>query len=422
MNQPAARIFENVPSPFCGIASDDLRIEVNGTGVTVLENGCAVTKPAFEAPLGDPSPRIDGKPATLEAAITRIAQGLGGAHLPLFSGFGTDVDATRAALSLIDRCRGVFDQARAEGSMRNLAVLQDSGWMATTLGEVKNRVDLLLVVGSDIESAFPRFYERFVWNPETLYGQDTKTRQVVCLGRAPSGSAAVAPDGRGPEVIGCAQDDLPAVIAALGALARGAQLQAETVAGIPLTTLQGLVERLWAARYGVITWIAGQWQFPHADLAVQQLNRMIFTFNQKTRCSALPLGGQEGERTASQVCAWITGYPTRVGYLRGYPEHDPHRFATRRLLDEGEADALVWVSNLGLNPPPACAVPTYVIGRSGMTFEREPEAYIPVGCPGIDHAGHMYRCDNVVALPLYPLRDSGLPRAADVLAAIERAL
>jgi formylmethanofuran dehydrogenase subunit B len=34
----------------------------------------------------------------------------------------------------------------------------------------------------------------------------------------------------------------------------------------------------------------------------------------------------------------------------------------------------------------------------------------------------MYRCDNVVALPLYKLRETGLPSAASVLAAIEKAL
>jgi len=38
--------------------------------------------------------------------------------------------------------------------------------------------------------------------------------------------------------------------------------------------------------------------------------------------------------------------------------------------------------------------------------------------PGIDHAGHIYRSDVVVALPLRRLRESALPPAADVLAGI----
>lgn len=416
------QIFENVPSPFCGIASDDIRIEVSGQAVKVVANGDAVTQPGFESPITDTAPRLNGEPASLEQAIARAADLLKSARLPVFSGFGTDVNETRAALSLIDRCRGVFDQQRAEGGLRNLLVLADSGWMTTTLGELKNRVDVLVSFGTDIEANFPRFFERFIWPPETLFGADTAKREIVYIGRAPTGTAANAPDGRAPQVIPCAPEDLPQVAAALAALASGANLQAEQVGGVPVAELRALVERLKQAGYSVITWAAGQLDFPHAELTVQQLCKMVVTLNKDTRCAALPLGGQDGDRTASQVAAWISGYPTRVSYARGYPEYDPYHNGAAKLLAEGEADVLVWVSSLGLTPPPVSAAPTVVIGRSGMTFEQEPEVFIPVGIPGIDFAGHMYRCDNVVAMPLYKLRESGLAKAAEVLAAIEARL
>jgi formylmethanofuran dehydrogenase subunit B len=422
MTESTTQVWENVPSPFCGVASDDLKIEVQGTQVKVLENGDTVTVAGFEQPLTDTRPRVGGQPVGLNEAVAAAAGHLRDARLPLFSGFGTDVNDTRAALSLIDRCRGVLDQMRAEAGLRNLLVLADSGWIATTLGELKNRVDVLLVFGSDIEANFPRFFERFVWTPETLFGQDTSSREVIFVGRQPSGTAAIAPDGRAPKVIPCATEHLPAVAAALAALARGAHLQAETVGGVPVDVLQAVVARLKQASYGVVTWAAGQLDFPHADLTVQQLCQFVVTLNQQTRSAILPLGGQDGDRTASQVCAWQTGYPTRVSFARGYPEYDPYHNGTVRLLASGEADVLVWVSSLSVTPPPATSVPTIVLGRSGMQFEREPEVFIPVGVPGIDHPGHMYRCDNVVAMPLYKLRDSRLPSAAEVLRAIEESL
>ncbi|HYE35986.1 formylmethanofuran dehydrogenase subunit B [Methylocaldum sp.] len=416
------RGFENVPSPFCGIASDDLKIEVEGRQVKVLNNGDAVTIPGFEQPITDTVPRIAGKPATLDQAVARAAEILKSARLPVFSGFGTDVSETRAALSLIDRCRGVFDQMRAEGGLRNLLVLADSGWMATTLGELKNRAEVLVSFGTDIELNFPRFFERFIWTKETLFGGDTGKREIIFIGRAPAGLAAIAPDGRLPKVIPCAQESLPEVAAALSALAKGARLQAEQVAGIPVAELQSVVDRLRQANYSVVTWAAGQLAFPNAELTVQQLCQMVATLNKDTRIAALPLGGQDGDRTASQVCSWISGYPTRVSYARGYPEYDPYHNGAARLLASGEADTLVWVSSLSLTPPPVSEVPTVVIGRSGMRFESEPEVFIPVGVPGIDSAGHMYRCDNVVAMPLYQIREAGLFKASDVLRAIEQAL
>ena len=84
---------------------------------------------------------------------------------------------------------------------------------------------------------------------------------------------------------------------------------------------------------------------------------------------------------------------------------------------------LVWVATINARQtPPVASIPTIVIGRSGMVFEKEPEVYIPVGTPGIDHAGHMYCCDNVVCLPLRKLRDLGLTSGAEVLGRIEKAL
>ena len=40
--------IREVPSPFCGIGTDDLTIDVNGQQVKVLSNGCAVNTLAFE--------------------------------------------------------------------------------------------------------------------------------------------------------------------------------------------------------------------------------------------------------------------------------------------------------------------------------------------------------------------------------------
>src|SRR5690606_9547564 len=117
-------------------------------------------------------------------------------------------------------------------TLRNMLALQAGGWITTTLGEVRNRVDLLLVVGSDIEPCFPRFFERYIWNPETLFGQDTAQREIIYLGQSPSGQAAFGPNGHAPLIIPCKQEKLPEVVAVLRAQVAGRPLQAESVAGI----------------------------------------------------------------------------------------------------------------------------------------------------------------------------------------------
>ncbi len=112
-----------------------------------------------------------------------------------------------------------------------------------------------------------------------------------------------------------------------------------------------------------------------------------------------------------------------VSVLGGHPEYDPQLFDAARLLQTGEADFLLWTSSF--NPariPPASPVPGVVLGCNGMAFDKEPDVYIPVATPGVDHAGHVFRTDNVVALRLRKLRDSALPSVAAAVNAIEQVL
>jgi len=413
-----------VPSPFCGIGTDDLVIQVEGVSLKVVKNGCAVNTPAFELAITDTSPRVDGKEVRLDVAVAKAAALLKNTNQPTIGGCATDVNGMRALLALADRSGAVVDNMNFTGARNNFLALQDSGWMNTTLAEVKNRCDLLLVVGIDLESFSPRFFERYLWNEESMFLADTGKREVIYLGKAPSGNASTSPCGQKAQVFECANEDLPDVVAVLRALVKGNPIRVDSVGGVAVADLQGIADKLKAASYSVVTWAAGALAYRQAELTVQTLSEMVKDVNnQNTRSSGLPLGGKEGDQTANQVCGWTTGYPARTRFSSGFPEYDPYLNDTNALLANGETDALVWVQAFNAKAvPPTTNLPTIVVGRSGMTFAKEPDVFIPVGTPGIDHAGHAYRMDNVVAIRLKKLRDSGLPSTFDVLNAIEQAL
>ena len=424
-NFAPAGAVENVTCPFCGLLCDDLTVERDVTGnLNVIKNGCQKSVTFFGRSPQAPSPRVGGKPVAIEEAVAKAAEILGKAKLPLFAGLGTEVQGMRAVMSLADKTGAVLDHMNSNGFMRNIQVIQNSGWQITTLAEVRNRVDLLVIVGTDIVSVFPRFFEREVWNKDNMFGQDTSSREVVYLGgQNIDTSAGVSPDGRKPEYLPCDLDRLPDVVSALRALALGKQPHATEVAGIAMADLEKLAERLKAAQYSVVVWAAAPLNFPHAELTVQNITELVKELNKTTRSNGLPLGGIEGDMNANQVSTWISGYPMRTSYARTYPEHDPYHFSTDRLLASGEADALFWVSSF--NPdrtPPQADLPTVVFGHPYMKLEKEPDVFIPVGMPGADHKGIMFRTDNVVSLPLEQLRASSLPSLAEVLTAIEQAL
>jgi formylmethanofuran dehydrogenase subunit B len=421
MTEPG--IWQEVPSPFCGIASDDLTIKVDGNQVEIIENGDAVTKAGFETPITDLLPRINGKEVSLDEAVAHAANLLRQAKNPVIGGLATDLNGNRAAMALADKSRATVDNMDSAASFRNTLVLQDTGWMATTLSEVRNRVDVLLVVGTDIEADYPRFFERMVWNDESMFNQDIESRQVIYLGKTPSGTASTSPQGKQAQVIDCDTADLPEVLSVLRALLKGRKLQATEVGGIAISELEALAATLKEAKYSVVTWASSHLNFDHAEATVQMICEMVKDLNLTTRSNGLMLGGKEGSVTANSVASWQSGYPMRTNFNRGFPDYDPYLSDTARMIENDEVDALIWVSSFNVNrTPPQTNASTVVLGRSGMTFDNEPEVFIPVGVPGIDHAGRTFRMDSVVSIPLRKLRDSGLPSTFDVLTAIENAL
>ena len=413
-----------VPSPFCGIGTDDLTVQIDGLTVKVSANGCTVNTPAFEQTITDTSACVDGKKVSLDVAVAQAAELLRGSNQPVIGGCASDVNGMRGVMALADKSGAVVDNINFTAARRNFLALQDTGWMNTTLAEIKNRCDLLLIVGVDLEGFAPRFFERYLWNKESMFLDDTSQRNVVYLGKAPSGDHSTSPAGVKAKVLECAEADLPEVMAVLRASVKSKKIVAESVCGIAVSDLQIVADQLKAAKYSVVTWAAGALDYDQAELTVQMLSEMVKDINiMNTRCSGFPLGGKEGDQTANQVCGWTSAYPARARFSSGFPEYDPFLYDSNAMLANGEADVLVWVQAFNIaSVPPITELPTIVVARSGMTFAKQPAVFIPVGTPGIDHAGHAYRLDNVVAIRLKKLRDSGLPSTADVLNAIERAL
>jgi formylmethanofuran dehydrogenase subunit B len=414
-------IVSAVTCPGCGLLCDDVVVAAHDDRLQVRENGCSKSIAFFEHASGQHNPpRIAGQPVNLESAIRKAADILSNASQPLIAGLGTEVYGMRAILELTDRCGATLDHMNSEAVMRNVLAMQNSGWQTTTLTEVRNRADLVVFIGGDIVSRYPRFFERTIWNKESMFGQDTAARDIVYLGGPNIDTAAgISPKGIKPTTIPCNNHDLPAIIAALLALAAGKDLHVDTIAGIPIADLQHLVTRLVAAKYSVIVWAAADFDFPQADLTIHKIAELIAHFNHTTRCSGLPMGGSEGDMTANQVSSWISGYPVRNSFKRGYPEYDPYRFGAHNQLNAGEADAMVWISTFYPDrQPPETGVPMIVIGHPGMQPAREPELFIPVGVPGVDHVGIMFRSDSAVSLPLAKLRESPLPSLRQVLNSI----
>jgi len=411
--------FNDITCPICGLACDDLRLTVDDQGMQALYPTCSSSEEYFNAAWLDGQqaimPQINGQSVKLADAITEASRLLNASKAPLISGLTTDVTGARAAMALADQYGAVVDHRDSEAMFRNLRVLQDSGWMTTTLSEVRNRADLIVIIGNNVLESFPRLAER-VLTPEGLFVNDK--RKLVFIGPSPNLPANLR--NAGALSINVPLESSVEITSIIRVLINGGKIENST--DLPLDALAKLADSLKKAAYAVIAWSSADFVFPHAELAVGGWCALVEDLNQTTRAAGLPLGGGHGSMSANQVCTWQAGFPLRSSFTKGHPSHHAWRYNGTRMLFHNEADLLVWIATLLPDKIPSTECPQIVIGHPGMRFDKPPAVFIPVGIPGVDHAGHCFRTDGVVALPLRRLRKPKYPSAQEIINQILQAV
>src|SRR5437868_10159262 len=247
------KIVDNATCTFCGCVCDDMELTVENNHITKAKNACVLGKAWFfnhhveERPVA----LIAGKPATLEDAIERAAQILASAGYPIVYGFSdTTCEAQRVAVAIADRIGGCIDTTTSVCHGPSGMAFQGVGEVTCSLGEVKNRADLVIFWGSNPAESHPRHWGRYSTMPKGLFvpnGRKDRTVVIVDVRRSKSAPAAdiflqIRP-----------RKDFEALWA-LRALVKGVELDDAAVAdtGITLPQFRDLVERMKACKFGVL--------------------------------------------------------------------------------------------------------------------------------------------------------------------------
>jgi formylmethanofuran dehydrogenase subunit B len=319
--------------------------------------------------------RINGKPDLLTAATERAAEILSAARMPVIAGLGTDVAGARASILLAERLRGAYDHMYSRRIFADLDVMRQAGLMFTTANEARLRADVFLFVGGDLTRLWPAMMERLSPNEIPPFDLARQPRKLLRI--APGRSAKA--DGLTIQTFD--SSDLHTTLAALRA----------RVAGRPIRfgdnvrrKLDVFVEILKNARFGVAVWGGDSLD----SLSIEMLHGLIRDLNRTTRFSGLPLGSDSNGSGVVQTSGWMTGFPVRTSFGRGFPEHDTWRFDATRMVECGEADAALWISAYCAEAPQwRKNIPLVALASPQTAFAREPQVCIEVGCPGRDHDG-----------------------------------
>jgi formylmethanofuran dehydrogenase subunit B len=415
----AVKIFDHVACTVCGCVCDDLRITVEGERVSKADGACRLAEPWF---LGQntsqpPVALIEGQPATLEAAVSRAADILQKAFSPLIYGLSrSSTEGQRAAVDLGERIGATIDTTASLCHAPSAVAIQEVGESTCTLGEVKNRADLVIFWGSNPTESHPRHLERYSLLPRGRFTKGGRSDRTLVVADVKSTATSDEADLYLPIEPG---GDFEA-LTTLRNLVRGIPVRATSSTGAPLHLLQDLAERMKACRYGVIFFGRGLSMTRSGQHNVEALLLLVRDLNDYTRFSARRMRVPGDVTGADMVLTWLTGYPFCVNLARGYPRYNPGEFSAPGMLERGDADACLLVGTEGVSRFSEQAIahlnriPTIVLDYATVESLIAPTIRITTAVYGVHRRGTAYRMDGV-PIPLRAFLPSNYPSDCEVL-------
>ena len=425
---PAAniRVVEDATCTFCGCVCDDmeLTVDLDAKRITKAKNACVLGRAWFlQHGIEDqPAARIDDREVPLDDALDEAARILHEAKYPVTYGLSdSPCEAQRVAVAISDLVRGNIDTTTSVCHGPSGIAFQGVGESTATLGEIKNRADLVIYWGGNPAESHPRHFTRYAVTPKGRYiPNGKKDRHVVLVDVRKTPSAPVADQfvrvrpGRDFELLW-----------ALRARVRGKPVRGdiEAVTGVPRDEIEALVERMKNCNYGVLFFGMGLTMTRGRHFNSGALLALATDLNRHTHFVAKPVRGHGNVTGADNVVSWQTGYPFGVNFNRGYPRFNPGEYTTVDVLARGDADAAMMIATDPAANFPKRAIenlrriPVIALDAKPTPTSRLARVAFMVATYGINTGGTVYRMDDV-PITLRPAFESPFPTDEEVLRGI----
>ena len=297
--------------------------------------------------------------------------------------------------------------------------------MTCTLGEVKNRADFIVYWGGNPAECHPRHFTKYTLMQKSKFlprGRKDRTMVLVDIRETKSVKASdiflqVRP-GKDFELITILRamiKDQPICESQI------------TETGLTLEQLQDFVQRMKAAKFGVMFFGMGLSMTRGKHMNSAALLTLAAEMNAFTKFVAMPMRGHGNVTGADVIMRWQTGYPFGISFNRGYPRYNPGEFSTVDVLVRGDTDcAFIIGADPGATmPQPAidhlARVPTIVLDPHVTHTSKLAKVHITTAPAGIAAPGTGYRMDEI-PMPLRPALTSPYPSDEEVVRRINEAI
>ncbi|HUU79203.1 MAG TPA: formylmethanofuran dehydrogenase subunit B [candidate division Zixibacteria bacterium] len=399
------KAVKDVVCPFCGSLCDDIEVVLDQNKIIEVRNACNLGAVKIAGNEGgkrilQPLIKKEGKfqPVSYDEAAEKAAEILLNSDYPIFYGFGsTEAEAHKESIKLAEEVGAIWDHCPSVCHGPSIMGIQEVGLAGCTLGEIRNRSDLIIYLGCNPMEAHPRHMSRYTTFPRGYFrekGFQERTVVVIDIRYTETAKLAnhflqIEPDG-----------DFE-FISALRAIVNGRELKRESVSGIPIEKIKHLADLMKKAKHGIVFFGLGLATTKGKHRNVDAALSLVRDLNDYTKFYIMPLRGHYNVTGAQNVITWIAGYPFAVSLARGYPQYNPGEFSMANVFAEKEVDAAVIVASDPVGNSPRrvmdhfAKIPVISLDPYETPTTRLAEVVFPVTISGVESEGTAYRMDSV---------------------------
>ena len=410
--------------PFCGCVCDDLTIVTENNKIIETKNACKLGAAKImghhriEAPMMRKDKKSEFKEVSYDEAIEEASQILSRSKRPLMYGWASALcEVHKKGILLAEELGAIIDNTATVCHGPSTLAVHEKGLPTSTLGQIKNRADVVVFWGSNPVHAHPRHMGRYSVFAKGFFNEKgRKGRKIIVVDVRKTETANIA-----EEYIQVQQGSDYLVISALRAILSGhSDVVPDAVGGVPKEQLVKLVDTLKAAKFGAVFFGMGLTQSISRYKNIDNAISLITELNSFTKYVIMPMRGHYNVTGFGQVCAWETGYATAVDFSRGAPYYNPGETAANDVLYRKEADAaMIIAGDAGAHFPGnsvrhLARIPVVQIDPYWNPTTEVSNVVIPVAICGVEVAGTAYRMDGV-SLRMRKMIEPSHPTDSEIL-------
>ncbi len=400
----SVKTHNNIICTVCGCCCDNLEVEVKGNEISRVKNNCAMSLSKFMNFNKERNlyPMIrNGRKlsrASFNDVIDKTASILSKAKYPILYGWSlTSCEATEIGVELADYLGGVMDNTTGTCHGPGILGIQDVGESTCTLGQIRNRADLIIYWGSNPVHAHPLHMARYSAMSKGRYRKGRKDRIVVVVDVRKTDTAKIADHS-----LIIKQGEDYELLSALTSAVKDNELEHREIAGVPIERIEEIADIMVNCDFGIIFFGLGLTmsigKHRNTDMALS----LVRELNKRTKFLIMPMRGHFNVTGANHVTAWQTGYPYAVDLSKGYPEYNPGETSAVDILLRDECDASLVVASDPISNFPNQAArnmvrnPLISIDPHQTPTTLCSDVVIPSAFVGLETEGSVYRMDGVV--------------------------